>query len=583
MKKKLTLLLLCLWIFQQSFAQQHPSPEIQKRIKQVEEGLAGTIRLEGESTWTLKDRMEFHKVPGVSIAVIHNYKIEWAAAYGWADKTEKRPVTTGTLFQAASISKSLNGVGVLKLAQDNKLDLNTDINSYLKSWKFPYDSLSKNKKITLTNLLSHTAGLTVHGFRGYAKGEQIPTMIQVLNGETPANNAPVRSQFEPDLRVQYSGGGTTISQLIVTDVTGLAYEDYMRKNVLIPMGMTSSFYRAARPEDHALLATGYRNDGNEVTGKFHIYPEQAAASLWTNPTDLAAYIIETQRSLQGESAKVLSQKFTKLRLTPYKGLAGLGVFINNKGNAKYFEHGGGNEGFRCHYSGNFENGNGVVVMVNSDNGVILQEIMNSVATVYGWKDFYNPQVKKIYPIAATDLKKFEGYYKSANSENRLHFSVRGDQLQLKQLWDGREILFLPESDLDFFNKDFPFPLRFSKDTDNNITEVLAFNRDVWKRDMAFKPIIRKAITLPSAELKSFEGKYRLQRNNGFIVEIVATNEHLLVKQLWDGQQFIFLPESALEFFAKDNEYFPIRFTKNNNGEVTQALAFNRDVLEPLKE
>jgi len=222
------------------------------------------------------------------IKLVENNLGDWVKGYGWADVDEKRPVTEKTLFQAASISKSLNGVGVLKLVQDGKLDLYTDINQYLKSWKFPYDSVSGGKPITLSALLSHTAGLTIHGFPGYAQGDTLPSVQQVVDGQKPANTEAVRSFIEPGTCVVYSGGGTTITQQIVTDVTGRPYDEYMQKNVIDPMGMKSSSYRQPPAgTDTSLLATGYKADGTRVDGKFHIYPEQAAAGLWTNPTDLS--------------------------------------------------------------------------------------------------------------------------------------------------------------------------------------------------------------------------------------------------------------------------------------------------------
>jgi CubicO group peptidase (beta-lactamase class C family) len=585
----LCLLALFVWLLHGSaaYAQQivKYSPEVELRIKQVEENLTGAVQVEGQGAWNIKDRITFHKIPGVSIAVIRNYKLEWAKGYGWADASEKREVTPQTLFQAASISKSLNGVGVLKLVQNKKLDLKTDINAYLKSWKFPYDSLSKGKKITLSNLLSHTAGLSVHGFRGYAKGETIPSVVQILNGLPPANNQAIRSQFEPDHKVQYSGGGTTISQLITMDVTGQPYDTYMRENVLKPLGMTSSFYKQpGKDNTPSLLATGYKGNGEEVTGKYHVYPEQAAASLWTNPTELCYYIIETQLSLQGKSAKVLTPEFTKLRLTPYMGAAGLGVFIDTKGNEKYFQHSGGNEGFRSQYYGSMTNGNGVVVMVNSDNGAIIPEIIGSVASAYGWENFNNTQVKKIVQLTEGQLKTYEGYYESqVNKNTYIRFTAKENQLMLTQLWDGREILFSAESDLDFFCKEFPFPLKFTKDKDGSVTEVLAFNKDVWVKDSNYKPVVRKAITLTPSQLKILEGKYQVQQNKALIVQVTAKEDHLLVKQLWDGEELIFIPESELEFFAKDNQFFPVKFIRDKDGVVTQLLAFNRDMLDRMKE
>lgn len=298
--------------------QKNDESAVNTNIHEVETNLSGWIQTQDSARWTLVERMAFYHINGLSIAVIHDNKIAWAKGYGWADSADQKPVNAKTLFQAASISKSLNAVGLLTLVQDKKLDLNTDINQYLTSWKFPYDSISKNKKINVANLLSHTAGLTVHGFAGYAKKDSLPTIIQVLNGEKPANSAPIRSQAVPGIQSVYSGGGITISQQILTDLTHEPYDQYMWNHVLQPMGMLNSSYTQlpsakAQPE----LATGYRATGKEVEGKYHIYPEQAAAGLWTNPTDLANYIIETNLSYNGKSSKLLSQANTKLRLTPY--------------------------------------------------------------------------------------------------------------------------------------------------------------------------------------------------------------------------------------------------------------------------
>lgn len=387
------------------------------RIKQVENNLSGWFQIADTPTqWTLEERMKFYHANGVSIAVIKDYKIEWAKGYGWADSAAQRPVTTSTLFQAGSNSKSLNAVGILKLVQAGKLDIYTDINTYLHSWKFPYDSLSKGKKISIANLLSHTAGLTVHGFPGYEIGDTIPTLIQILNGEKPANTAAIRSMYEPSLKHEYSGGGTTISQLIIQDVSGQPYDKYMWENVLKPMGMLNSSYTQPPSADkEPLLATGYYNDGKPVKGKYHIYPEQAAAGLWTSSTDLAKYVIETQLALNGSSQKVLSKELTELRLTPYiDSSAALGVFIQNKNGVKYFTHGGVDEGFVSQYVGSFEGGNGVVVMTNTYNTALFTEIINSVAKVYNWKNYYTPIIKKECNIPDSSMRAYTGKYKIGN-------------------------------------------------------------------------------------------------------------------------------------------------------------------------
>jgi len=381
--------------------------------------------------WSLKERLAFYNINAVSIAVIKNYKVEWAKAYGYADVSEKRKATVQTLFQAASISKSINSLGILKLVQEGKLDLNSDINNYLTTWKFPYDSLSKGKKISIANLLNHTAGLSVSGFGGYQKGKELPTVTEILDGLPPSNSGAVRSLFEPGLKSQYSGGGTTISQLILENVTGEKYEDYMMKNILQPLGMNeSSFNQPPLQNRINLLATGYEGNGKEVQGKYHIYPEKAAAGLWTNPSDLARYVIETQLSLLGKSNKIISKERSINRIEN-----NWGVFSDDFEGVKYFKHSGGNEGFVCHYIGSLEDGNGIVVMTNGRNFGLINEIINSIATLNQWKNY--PVVSQKEPVALTirqdcyknidkgialykNLKKNHGNDYNFSSENELN-------------------------------------------------------------------------------------------------------------------------------------------------------------------
>jgi CubicO group peptidase (beta-lactamase class C family) len=466
----LSVLLLLLWISGcGNTGQSKYNRETEERIRQVENSLAGWVRTQNDTAWNLEERMRHHKIQGVAIAVIHNFKTEWVRGYGWADAEEKIPVTAKTLFQAASISKSLNGVGMMKLVQDGIIDPDADINQYLKSWKFPYDSISKGKPITVAALLSHTAGLTIHGFPGYAWGDSIPTIIQVLDGKKPANTRAVRSFLEPGTKVVYSGGGTTISQLIIMDVTKQLYEKYMKENVLDPMGMKASFYNQPPldPESKE-LATGYKADGIPVKGKYHIYPEKAAAGLWTNPADLSKYIIETALSNNGKSQKVLRPDFTRKRLEPVMEGAASGVFISKKDSAIYFSHSGGNEGFTCYYAGDLISGNGMVIMTNSDNGSLNSEVANSVATVYEWKDYYKPVFKTVVYPGDSVLRRYVGKY------------IAGEEVYITRI-EGRNLLISPypgywvntffTSDTDFFVREFQGDLKFVAGEAGKVTGI----------------------------------------------------------------------------------------------------------------
>lgn len=443
--------ILCVTLFFYSFglltAQTNKkySKEVEIKIQQVEQNLASWVEIENTPKWNLQERMNYYKIKGISIAVIKDYKIDWARGYGWADLAENRPVTTSTLFQAASISKSLNGFGILKLAQDKKIDIYTDINNYLRSWQFPYDSLSNGKIITIANLLSHTGGINISGFDGYTKVDSLPTIIQILNGGKPSNSDAVKSIFEPNLKYKYSGGGITISQLIIEDVSGKSYAEFMERNILKPIGMRNSFYTNTSSKNKLrILATGYNGD-KEVTMKYYIYPEKAAAGLWTNPMELAKFVVEVQKSLVNKSNKILSQKMTQLMLTPYvDNSSALGVFIEDKEGIKYFRHGGVNEGFTSLYFGSMENGNGAVVMCNSTDKTILYEIINSIATIYKWKNYYKPIPKKVIKIDSMVLSQYVGKYISNNREYKI--SQDKDNLFLELLGQKWQIYFTSKTD-----------------------------------------------------------------------------------------------------------------------------------------
>ncbi len=448
------------------------SKEVEEQIKQVENNLAGRVKIEGEH-WNISNRMTYYKFNGVSIAVIQNYKVIWARGYGWADVNEKRPVTENTLFQAASVSKSINSMGVLKLVQDKKVDLNTDINHYLTSWKFPYDSVSKGKKITTLNLLTHTGGITSSGPE-YVYKDSIPTLIQTLNGEASPSRfvystvVAARSVTEPNVKFQYSNNGIGITQLMVSDITKQSYEQYISETVFKPLGMMHSSYSSDLiKSQNQVLATGYLN-GTEIPGKHVIIPTIAAGGLWTTPTDLGKFITELQLSYLGKSNKVLSREMAARMLTAYvDSTTAPGVFLRQFNGVRYFEHSGSLPGFNSQYYASMEGGNGVVVMVNSGNSsAFIQEIINSVATVYNWKGFYQPIFKKAITLPDSILQKYVGVY-TAEEDRFTIITKKEDGYSL--FADGAYDKMYFTNETDFFNVTFPTEKHFLKDASGNIT------------------------------------------------------------------------------------------------------------------
>ncbi len=345
----------------------------------------------GESapTWTIAERMAHYNVVGVSVAVIDNYAIHWAKGYGVLDKDSHQPVTPETLFQAGSISKPVAATAALHLVEAGHLSLDEDVNRKLKSWHVPDNEFTSGQKVTLRRILSHSAGLTVHGFPGYAVDEPVPTPIEILDGKKPANTAPIRVDIPPGTKERYSGGGYTILQLLLTDVTGEPFPQLLKSIVLDKIGMQHSTYRQPLPPDWAnTAASGYRANGSPVKGKWHVYPEMAAAGLWTTASDLARFAVEIQKSREGQSNRVLSREMTTQMLTRQMENAGLGLFLEGTSQVPRFGHNGADEGFQALLVATLDSGKGAVVMANSDNGVRLaQEIVLGIAAEYGWPDY----------------------------------------------------------------------------------------------------------------------------------------------------------------------------------------------------
>lgn len=434
----------------------------------------------------IREQLRKRQVPGLSIAIIQDGKIIKAKGYGFIDKNGRVPVTPSTLFQAGSISKSVAAVGALKLVEAGKLSLDEDVNTKLQTWKVPENDFTKEKKVTLRGLLSHTTGLTVHGFPGYEVGKPIPTVVQILDGTPPANTPPVRVDFVPGTRWRYSGGGYTVMQQLMLDITGKSFPAYMQETVLGPLGMQESTYQQPLPTDKAKeTATGYYGNREEVKGRWHIYPEMAAAGLWTTPSDLARFAISIQQSFAGKTGGVLSQTMTQHMLTDQKDNDGLGVFLEGKGHSMRFGHNGRDEGFDAAMTAGIETGQGVVIMINAnDNSHMVGRIINEVARVYHWADFSAtaPISRTAVPVPSEQLTAYEGRYEFANNQI---ITFRADQGRLVVLSDGLpDEEFIPESATYFASTDRDAYLSFHPDTKGTVTEL------VWKRSSNERKIPR---------------------------------------------------------------------------------------------
>lgn len=434
MKKVLSIfimLLMALCQCQSLFAQ--TDDDKNALIKKVETGLIPPIRFDGDPVWTIEARMKHYGVPGLSIAVIKDAKIVWLKSYGIMDRESKQPVTSQTLFQAASISKPVSAYAALKEVERGKINADADVNQYLKSWKLPDNEFTKDKKVSLNHLLSHSGGVTVSGFRGYTTNEKIPTLLEVLDGKSPANSGAIRVDKVPGGSFRYSGGGYNIVQQMLIDIEGKSYPEIMEELVLKPVGMKNSTYNQPLPANRLkFAATGYLPDGSETKGKRHTYPEMAPAGLWTTAEDLARFAIELQQAVKGQSKTGLSKEMALKMTSPFiDNFEGLGVFLENKGKEVYFAHGGWNEGFSSALTAHRDKGYGVVILTNANQPLFVNELIRSVAATYGWPEYVQPGYKKLV-VTAKEIAEIEGRY-------------RTDKYEVTKIYNDNKGLFLQKN------------------------------------------------------------------------------------------------------------------------------------------
>ena len=336
----------------------------------------------------IPELMELHGVPGVSIATIKNFKIDKILVFGVKNQNTQDPVTQDTLFQAASMSKSVTAVAAMKMSQNGMIGLDIDINNELVSWSVDENEHTTEEKVTLRRLLSHTAGTTIHGFPGYHQDEAIPSLIEILNGQSPANTAAIVVDSRPGSQFKYSGGGYVLAQQALIDVTQQPFEDLMNENVLEPLGMTNSSFRQFLSNDNiAKVSAGHNSAGQNIFGDYNKYPEMSAAGLWSTPQDLAKFLIELQLSLLNQSNKVLAGEVVEEMITPIvdpefgtsNSSYGLGFTLWTEGDDEYFGHAGANAGFKSQMIAHRNSGDGAVVMTNGNNGdFVVEEIISFI-------------------------------------------------------------------------------------------------------------------------------------------------------------------------------------------------------------
>lgn len=437
------------------------SSEVEQSIEEVLNNLMIETSLSGiYETAGLEERMKYYNTPAVSIAVVNNGEIEWARAFGMANTEEGIEADTNTLFQAASISKPIFSLVVMRLHEQGILDIDKDVNEYLTSYKVPKKG-DWQPSLSFRQLLSHTAGLNVSGFDGYLRTEKIPSPIQLLNGELNSNTPKVEVNGFPGTRFRYSGGGTVVAQVALTDLLKKSLPQIMDEELFSHLGLENSTYAQPIPDTMEYkIATGYPYKKRAIVGKYHVYPEQAPAGLWTNPTELAKIMIEIQKGLKGGSSLFKKETLDEM-LTPNKvaDWIGIGFFIKSKNNDVItFSHGGWNEGYISEFRSYRKGGKGVVVMINSNEGQpIINEIVNSVAKVYEWEEHF-PKVYDYKGVDSIAAKNITGNY--VNEKDTIAISFNDAKLFMKYQNQNDLQLFKVENDM-YKSKYLNFKIQFA--------------------------------------------------------------------------------------------------------------------------
>ena len=407
-----------------------------KRIAGVEHGLLRAVYLKGlkPDKLALADRMRFYQVPGVSLAVLDKNAIEWSRTYGEKDIQTHQALTADTVFQAGAFSQMMTAAAALRLAGEGKLDLEADIGPLLKSWRLPPPSESPAKsKITLRALLTHSANVSDHVFLGYAQGEPLPTLPQILDGEPPANSGPawVPARKGSALRTRYSEPGYMIAEQALIDAAGTPFPALMDAAVLGPLGLKNSTFALPLPDAfRARAATGHVRGGPPVTGLWQNYPEAAAKGLWTTPADFAAFVLDLLHAAAGAPGKILPPAAARTMLSAQAESYGYGFVVEGKGDDILYDLRGKTHGYACFMAFYPSKGQGAVIMTNSDNGFFLiQEIMAGLSEAYGWAH-YKPEEKSVLRLDPGAYGEFAGTYE-VNPNYRLEVTHEDYYLVIK--------------------------------------------------------------------------------------------------------------------------------------------------------
>lgn len=400
-------------------------------IATIENNLVPAVEFEGD-TWqqlNVQDRMERYGVSAFSVALLGDGEIIWTKAYGVYSNNDKRQISTNTLFQAASLSKPITALGVMTLVDEGILKLENPANDYLKIWKLPKSKLSV-KPVQISGLLSHTAGISVPSYPGYEAGEERPSINEILDGKMPSKSAPVRVITAPG-RHAYSGGGYMVLQKIIEDQTGKPLNTFMDDTLFSPLGLKHTTFNIIKPvedQGHKNIALGHNWVGDPYENGWQMYPQQAAAALWSTPNELATILKSYIAAYNGQKNDLFSAKTARLMAKNIDGNMGLGFGVHGEGVGKHIDHAGWTRGYRSYLVVFPETGDGVVLMANGNNGDrLIQEMTRAIAKELKWPA-YQPEKLRHENWTPEQLHALVGDYKMMPARFTISIVAEGDHL-----------------------------------------------------------------------------------------------------------------------------------------------------------
>lgn len=442
------------------------------------ENLMPVVRIAGDDVrYAMQDRLAAYDCPGVSVAVIEDGALSWAAGYGRVEK-DGAPVDADTMFAGASISKPVTAMIALRLVERGLLGLDSDVNKYLRSWKLPENDFTREVPVTLRMLLSHRGGTTVHGFGGTFGPDELPTALDILEGRPPARNEPVRVDKMPRGDARYSGGGTTIVQLMIEEATGKSFEQVAQDEIFDPLGMTRSTFARPLPDPFRVNAAVGHENGEPIPYRYSSTASLGAGGIWTTASDYARFLIAGREAAHGKRPDFLCHDLAAAMMErPGNNEFGLGWSLVGEGEARRFGHGGSNPGYQCESLLYEAGGNGAVVLTNAESGLIFYwEIFNGLADRYNWPGFLQPP-REVVPVPTAELANYVGDFAIVSGVEMPLLRIFAEDGKLKSEIPGtrngvQEVLLDKTGRM--FSRNSPFETELIRGEGGRVDEIIAY-------------------------------------------------------------------------------------------------------------